>query len=157
MYVDNGLRPERSSDVNVQAVVPSNQDYRSNLDNQQSSLENAIERPLAIARERWEMFREEPDEKRIQLFESRKQTHCRLINKLQTFSRGVGKLWAASGSRIPPQTQFGVDWALIKLPAHRQTLNIVSLHIVYPYRANRTTLISDIASYICRIPSSWCA
>ncbi|KAH0565173.1 hypothetical protein GP486_001437 [Trichoglossum hirsutum] len=118
MYVDSGLRPEQSFDVNVQAVVPSNQDYRFNLGNQQSFLENAIERPLAIARE-------EQDEKRIQLFESRKQTHCQLINELQTFNRDAGNLWAASGFRIHPQNRFGIDWALIKLPEHRPTRNIL--------------------------------
>ena len=154
MYADNGLRPEQSSDVNVQAVVPSNQDYKFNLSNDKSYLKNIIEGPLAIARERWEMLGEERDKKRIQLWESRKETSSQLIEELEAFKRDAGNLWAASGFRVHPQNRFGIDWALVKFPKHRPTPNIVSLHIVYFYRASRTTLISDIASYRRRIPSS---
>jgi hypothetical protein len=74
------------------------------------------------------MLGEERDEKRIQLFESRKQTWNQLINNLQTFNRDAGNLWAASGFRIHPQNQFGIDWALVKLPGHRPTPNIVSIY-----------------------------
>ena len=147
MYVDNGLRPEQSPDVSVQAVIPSNQDYECNLGNSQDFLENAIERPLAMARERWEMFGDERDEKRMQLFESRKQTRCQLINTFQTFNRNAGYLWATSGFRVHPQNRLGLDWALVKLLGHRPTPNFVSLHMVYLYEANRTPLISVIASY----------
>ncbi|KAI9776293.1 MAG: hypothetical protein M1839_000452 [Geoglossum umbratile] len=40
-----------------------------------------------MARERWEMFSEEQDEKRIKLFESHKQTCSQLINELLAFNQ----------------------------------------------------------------------
>ncbi|KAI9765201.1 MAG: hypothetical protein M1839_005608 [Geoglossum umbratile] len=102
MYANNGLRPDQSSDVNIQAVVPSNQDYEFNLKNDEAYLKGAIEGPLAKARERWEMLGEERDKERIQLLESRKKSSSQLLSELKAFNRDAGNLWAASGSTRKP-------------------------------------------------------
>ncbi|KAI9778204.1 MAG: hypothetical protein M1839_008321 [Geoglossum umbratile] len=125
MYADNGLRPDQSSNVNIQAVVPSNQDYEFNLKNDEAYLKGAIEGPLAKARERWEMLGEERDKERIQLWESRKKPISQLVKELKAFNRDAGNLWAASGFRIHPQTQFGIDWALVKFLGNRPTPNML--------------------------------
>ncbi|KAI9781050.1 MAG: hypothetical protein M1839_006325 [Geoglossum umbratile] len=125
MYADNGLHPDQSSNINIQAVVPSNQDYKYNLKNAEIFLKEGIEEPLAKARERWGMLGEERDKERIQLLESRKKTRSQNLEELKAFNRDAGKLWAASGFRIHPQNQFGIDWALVKFPGNRSTPNML--------------------------------
>jgi hypothetical protein len=60
-----------------------------------------------------------------------------ILYTILKFDRGAGSLWAGSGFRVNPKTHFGLDWALVRLPEHRSTPNIVSfsfclvLHILY--------------------------
>ena len=110
-----------------------------------------------MTREKWEMFNDERDAKKIQHLEDRKQVYRQKIDTIQTFDRNAGYLWAASGFRVHPQNHLGLDWALVKLPEHRPTPNLVSLLFAYVspaifyvrsfYEANRPPLICVIAPY----------
>jgi hypothetical protein len=100
------------------------------------------------------MFNDERDARKIQHLEGRKQVYRQKIDTIQTFDRSVGYLWAASGFRVHPQNHFGLDWALVKLPEHRPTPNLVSLlftscniYVRSFYEANRPSLICVIAPY----------
>ena len=119
------MGPNECSNINTKAVVPSNQDTRSLLACLQSYLENDIEPQLAKAKEKWEMFGEKRDADYFQQLKDQQQKLYQQINTIQMFNRDAGSLYACSGFRVHPQSKFGLDWALVKLPNHRSMQNLV--------------------------------
>jgi hypothetical protein len=97
----------------------------------EEALEVSVNKPLVKARERWEMFGEERDAQTIQKLEDRGQILSQKIGKIRSFNRDAGDLWACSGYRVHPQTKYGLDWALVRLPDNREIPNLVSLLSVF--------------------------
>jgi hypothetical protein len=98
----------------------------------QEQLELGIERPLIRAREKWELFKDERDARNIRTWEGRLQLFYEQMNDIQIFNRDAGSLWASSGFRVHPKDNFGLDWALVRLPDHRSTPNIVCFFLICP-------------------------
>jgi hypothetical protein len=156
-FLDTGFRLYESSNINIRVVVPSNQDSRSTLAQLQEQLELDIEQPLVRAREKWEMFKDERDASNVRRWEDHRRLYYEQINDIQMFNCDAGPLWAGSGFRVHPENNFGLDWALVKLPDHRSTPNLVRFFLIYPphlfqinflYELNRSSLIYIIATYI---------
>jgi hypothetical protein len=106
--------------------MPSNQDTNFTLTELQNDLK-VVRQPLVRAREKWGILGEERDARNIQRLEASKYNLLRNEEKIRLYKHYAGNLWACSGYRIHPLTEFGLDWALVRLPDHHTMLNLISL------------------------------
>ena len=67
--------------------------------------------------------------KTVESFTKKQRVIAQDLEMVNAFDRGAGSLWAGSGFRVQQETRFGLDWALVRLPKHRPTLNLVSFSL----------------------------
>lgn len=100
-------------------MVPSNQDIDYSVAHEEKYLNMPISRMPSPAQ------REETGPQVMARYQVAKQTYENRIHELRHFRRHAGTLFAGSGNR-KSDDNFVLDWALIKLPSHREMVNMVS-------------------------------